>query len=116
LAIVPEFLAGLKASDVRHGKLLAAIAAALEDSADQIFMFPGKAAEQNGYLAELLSGERSFHRSVEVGFLIEPGNFPQAGALCLQSLFVLRVVFNLDEIRSHDVLRPYAEFWRWVFG
>ncbi len=47
LAVVAELFAGLEGGDIGHGQFFAAVAAALKDGANQIFVLPGEAAEQN---------------------------------------------------------------------
>src|SRR4026209_2207176 len=91
LAVVSEFLARLKRGDVRHRKLLAAIAAALKDGADQVLVFPGQAAEQDRHLAALIGGKGAFDRPMEMCGLVASCNLPQAGALYLQALVDPRV-------------------------
>ena len=86
---------------VGHRQLLAAISAALEHGANQILVLPGKAAEQDRHLAAFFSGKCALHRTVEVCWLVKPGNFPQAHALGFKALLDFRVIFNLDEIRRH---------------
>src|SRR5437867_13056799 len=86
LAVVAVLFAGLKGGDVRHRQLLAAIAAALEDGANQVFVLPGETAEQNGDLVPLFGGKCALHRPVEVRGLIKAGDLAQSGTLSLQAL------------------------------
>ena len=105
LPVVAELLAGLKAGDVRHGQLFATIAAALEDGANQVLMFPGEAAEKNRYLIALFGGEGALYGTMEMVGLIEPCDFAQPHAFRFQALLDFGVIFNLDEIRRHTFLR-----------
>ena len=105
LAVVAEFLAGLERGDVRHRQLLAAVAAALKDGADQVFVLPGEAAEQDGHLVALFGGKCSLHWPVKVGGLVEPGDFAQARAFGFESLLDFRIIFDVNEIGRHIFLR-----------
>src|SRR5262249_1272600 len=78
LAVVAKFFARLEPGDVGDGELLAAIAAALEDGADQVFVLPGEAAEQDGDVLALLCREGTFDRAMKVGGLVETSDLPQA--------------------------------------
>jgi len=110
LAVIPEFLACLKGSDIRHRQLLAAVTASLEDSADQILVLPGEATEQNRDATALFGRERSFDRPMEMCRLVESGNLTQARAFCFQALLDFRTIFYLDEVRRHEFLRSELEF------
>ena len=83
LAIVAKLFPGLEGSNIRHRQLLAAVTAALEDSANQVFVLPCEASKQNCGTGPLVSRERPFHRTMEVRGLVESGNLAQAGALGL---------------------------------
>src|SRR5205807_7471577 len=101
LAVIAKFLAGLEGGDIRYGQLLATIAAALEDGANQIFVLPGKAAEQNRHPAALVGCERPLYRTMEVLGLVQSGNLAQAGPLGFYASLDLRVILHLDDIRRH---------------
>ncbi len=66
LPVVAVLLAELEGRDVRHRQDVAAIAAAFEDGLDDLLVFPGQAAEEDGHLAALLGGEGPLHRTLEV--------------------------------------------------
>jgi hypothetical protein len=110
LPVVAVFLSRLERRHVRHGQLLAPISAALEDRANQILVLPCEATEQDRHAAALFCGKGALDWTVEVGRLVKSGNLPQAHALRFQSLFDLRIIFNLDESRRHGVLRRCIEF------
>ena len=109
LAVVAVLFAGLKGGDVRHRQLLAAIAAALEDGANQVFVLPGETAEQNGDLVPLFGGKCALHRPVEVRGLIKAGDLAQSGTLSLQALLDFFIFFDLDKIGRH-YLPPAWDF------
>jgi len=50
----------------------------------------------------------ALERPMDMCGLVKPGNLPQAGALCLQPLFDLQVILNLNGMRRHDYLRSVA--------
>jgi hypothetical protein len=74
-------------------------------------VLPCEPAKQNRNAVPLFGSEGALHGAMEVSGLIESGNFPQAHALCFQSLLDFRVIFNLDEIRRHEFLRRQVESW-----
>ncbi len=81
LPVVTEFLTRLECRHVGYRQLLAAISTALEHGANQIFVLPGKSPEQDCHLAAFFSSKCALHRTVEVCWLVKPGNFPQTHAL-----------------------------------
>jgi hypothetical protein len=110
LAVVAVLLADLEGRHVRHGQLLTAIPAALEDGANQVLMLPGEAAKQDCSAGTLVARKSAFNRTMEMRGLVEPGNLAQASALGLQSLFDFTVIFNLDKIRRHVFLQRCMKF------
>jgi hypothetical protein len=58
----------------------------LEYRANQIFVFPGEAAEKNRHTATFFCRKRSLDRTMEVCRLVKSGNLPQAHAFCFQAL------------------------------
>ncbi len=117
LAVVAKFLASLEGGDVGHGQLLAAIAAALKDGADEVFVLPGEASEQDGHVFALLGGERPFHGSMEMSGRVQPGNLAQTRALGCEPLLDFRIVFDSDEIRRHVFLHSCGlEFFETIEG
>jgi hypothetical protein len=110
LAVVAELLAGLKGSHVRNGQLLAAVATALKDSADQIFVLPGKAAKQNGDTIPLLGLERPLYRAMKMGRLVQASNLAEPGAFRFEALFDFLFVIDLYEMGSHYLPPANAAF------
>ena len=86
LSVVAVLLADLECGHIGHGQLLAAISTALEYRANQIFVFPGEAAEKDRHAATFFCRKRSLDWAVEVGRMVKSGNLPQAHAFCFQAL------------------------------
>ncbi len=114
LPVVAEFLADLEGRHIRHGKLFASISAALEDRANQILVLPGEASEQDRHAAAFFCRKSALDRAVEMCRPVKSGNLPQAHTLRFQSLLDFRIIFNLDEIRRHWILRRCMEFEAWL--
>ena len=110
LAVISKFFPGLKGGNIRYGELFAAITAALKHGADQVFVLPSKATEQNCHLAALVGSEGPFDRAMEMRRLVESCNLAQAHAFRCEALLDFRIILNLDEIRSHKLLRRGFEF------
>jgi hypothetical protein len=109
LAVIAELLTGLKCGHVGHRQLLAAVAATLEDRANQVLVLPGKASKQNRDAVPLFRGERPLHWTMEMCGLIKACDLTQAHAFGFETLLNFRVILNADEIRRHKVLRRWAE-------
>ena len=75
----------------------------MKDGADQVFMLPGKAAEQNRGMRALLGREGALHWAVKVFGLVESGNLAQARALGIEALLDFGIILNLDEIRRRHI-------------
>src|ERR1022692_4341446 len=95
LAVVAIFLAQLKRRDVGHRQNLAVISAALKHRLDHALVFPGQAAEKNGYLVAFFRGEGLLGRATKVmhGAAVEAHHAGQAGAFLGQ--FLLNLFFGL---------------------
>ena len=78
MSIVAKFFSGLEGSDVGHWKLFATIPASLEDRADQVFMLPCEATEQNSHLLTLFSRESALDWPMKMSWMIETGDLAQA--------------------------------------
>src|SRR2546425_4073543 len=109
LAVVAVLFASLKGGDVGHRQFLAAVAAALEDGANQVFVLPSETAEQDRNFIAFLCSKRPLDGPMKVLGLIESGDLAQSGTLSLQALLDFVVFFDLDKIGRH-YLPPALDF------
>ena len=80
MAVVPVLFPDLKGSNIGDREPLAAIAATLENGANQFFMLPGKATKEDRRVRALLSGEGPLYWTMKVLGLIKPRDLAQANA------------------------------------
>src|SRR5262249_40193391 len=74
-ALVAVFVTDRKGGHVGAWQRFAAVAAALEDGADQVLVLPVDPAKEDGDFAALFSRKGALHRTVEVGGPVQAGNF-----------------------------------------
>ena len=84
LPVIAKLLAGLECGNVGNRQLLAAIAASLEDGANQVLVLPGEAAKQNGYPIPLVGGEGSLYGTMKMCGLVQASDLAQPGPFCMR--------------------------------
>ena len=102
LAVVAELLARLKVRDHRGRNVLAAIAAAVEDGLDHLFVLPGEPAKEDGYVIAFRASEGALHRLLELAHARQSGLRAKARTFGIDA--------GLDfyfEVGLHDLVHDY---------